>query len=251
MERGLTNPNPLKTMKIQNAKAIIFKRLAPSCIALIGVVLGVSASTSSHAALIQITSIPGITLGAPNGGLAESVDITLVPGGGTSRFRYYEFGQIGFMQQMYSSPATLALEFALASNNYARPRQFTPDETIDFSALWTYGPVETSEFMFLDQLSPDFGPNTYMGFRSGGGAAGYNYGYLEVTWARATETFRILGGAYEDSPGVGIMTPSTSPAAVPEPGQVVASLLLLSGIGGYIFLKRRKATKSVVAPTAA
>ncbi len=29
-------------------------------------------------------------------------------------------------------------------------------------------------------------------------------------------------------------------AAVPEPGQVAASLLLLSGIGGYVWLKRRK-----------
>ena len=33
-------------------------------------------------------------------------------------------------------------------------------------------------------------------------------------------------------------------AAVPEPGQVAASLLLLGGIGGYVFLKRRKAAQS-------
>lgn len=31
-----------------------------------------------------------------------------------------------------------------------------------------------------------------------------------------------------------------TPSAVPEPGQVAASLLLLGGIGGYVFLKRRK-----------
>jgi hypothetical protein len=36
-------------------------------------------------------------------------------------------------------------------------------------------------------------------------------------------------------------------AAVPEPGQVAASILLLAGIGGYIFLKRRKAAKSATA----
>ena len=34
-------------------------------------------------------------------------------------------------------------------------------------------------------------------------------------------------------------TPS-GPVPVPEPGQVAASLLLLSGIGAYVFLKRRK-----------
>jgi len=35
-------------------------------------------------------------------------------------------------------------------------------------------------------------------------------------------------------------------AAVPEPGQV-ASLLLLAGIGGYVFVKRRKAAKTAPA----
>jgi hypothetical protein len=33
-------------------------------------------------------------------------------------------------------------------------------------------------------------------------------------------------------------TPSSGPSAVPEPGQVAASLLLLGGIGGYVFIKR-------------
>lgn len=37
---------------------------------------------------------------------------------------------------------------------------------------------------------------------------------------------------------------SIAPTGVPEPGQVAASLLLLGGIGGYIFLKRRKAAKA-------
>ena len=37
-------------------------------------------------------------------------------------------------------------------------------------------------------------------------------------------------------------TPSTPPPSpVPEPGQVAASLLLLGGIGGYVFIKRRRA----------
>ena len=40
-------------------------------------------------------------------------------------------------------------------------------------------------------------------------------------------------------------------AAVPEPGQVAASLLLLAGIGGYVFLKRRKAAKPALATVAA
>jgi hypothetical protein len=41
------------------------------------------------------------------------------------------------------------------------------------------------------------------------------------------------------------IAPSSS--AIPEPGQFAASLLLLSGIGGYVFLKRRKVTKTAPA----
>ena len=100
-------------------------------------------------------------------------------------------------------------------------------------------------------MSPDFGSNTYMGFRSYSGPDFFIYGYLEVTWVSATDTFTIWGGAYESDYNVGITIPSTPSAAVPEPGQVAASLLLLSGIGGYFFLKRRKAAKPAVAPTAA
>lgn len=36
-------------------------------------------------------------------------------------------------------------------------------------------------------------------------------------------------------------TYTASPSPVPEPGQVAASLLLLGGIGGYIFIRRRRA----------
>jgi hypothetical protein len=36
-------------------------------------------------------------------------------------------------------------------------------------------------------------------------------------------------------------------AAIPEPGQVAASLLLLASIGGYVFLKRRTAAKVAAA----
>ncbi len=48
--------------------------------------------------------------------------------------------------------------------------------------------------------------------------------------------------------GANLLSPTTltlrytynDPSAVPEPGQVAASLLLLGGIGGYVFIKRRR-----------
>jgi hypothetical protein len=57
----------------------------------------------------------------------------------------------------------------------------------------------------------------------------------------AGNSITTLGYAFE---------PYSDPTAVPEPGQVAASLLLLTGIGGYVFLKRRKAAKAP-APAAA
>jgi hypothetical protein len=41
-----------------------------------------------------------------------------------------------------------------------------------------------------------------------------------------------------------IQVRNVTSAAVPEPGQVAASLLLLAGIGGYVWLKRRKPAKA-------
>jgi hypothetical protein len=68
-----------------------------------------------------------------------------------------------------------------------------------------------------------------------------------------TGTFSSLSWTIPDSElymvyNIGIS--NVSSAAVPEPGQVAASLLLLGGIGGYVFLKRRKAAKAT-APAAA
>jgi hypothetical protein len=58
----------------------------------------------------------------------------------------------------------------------------------------------------------------------------------------AGQSVTTLGYAFE---------PYVDPTAVPEPGQVAASLLLLAGIGGYVFLKRRKAAKPALATVAA
>jgi hypothetical protein len=56
-------------------------------------------------------------------------------------------------------------------------------------------------------------------------------------------SFTITKSGSPNTAGFTLAAPApTNP--VPEPGQVAASMLLLIGIGGYVFLKRRKLTKS-------
>lgn len=65
------------------------------------------------------------------------------------------------------------------------------------------------------KISPDFGANSFIGFRFANGSD-FNYGYLEVTWDSASTTWEVLSGAYENSVNTGILTSSAAP--VPEPG---------------------------------
>jgi hypothetical protein len=53
-------------------------------------------------------------------------------------------------------------------------------------------------------------------------------------------TYLRTGGDITALPVNGVEFTGPESAAVPEPGQVAASILLLAGIGGYVWLKRRK-----------
>lgn len=67
--------------------------------------------------------------------------------------------------------------------------------------------------------------------------------------ATTTTSIRIgfvnTSGAGFGYPAISSADFGISPAGVPEPSQVAASLLVLGGIGGYVYLKRRKAMKAV------
>jgi len=92
-------------------------------------------------------------------------------------------------------------------------------------------------FKYFSSVSPDFGPGSYMGFRTSQG----NYGWLEVTWTASSDQFQILSGAYEDQAGVAILAGAgAGPAAVPEPGTWAAAALLA---GGAAFVRWRKRAK--------
>jgi hypothetical protein len=76
------------------------------------------------------------------------------------------------------------------------------------------------------------------------------YAYVNLRLSDPTLTFTRIDFT---GPGFEFDNVTISPnyynptAAVPEPGQVAASMLLLAGIGGYVWMKRRKTAKPAVA----
>jgi hypothetical protein len=99
------------------------------------------------------------------------------------------------------------------------------------SNFFKYGPDE----------SPDFGSGSYMGFQTAQG----NYGWLQATWNGTTDTFQIYSGAYESVANVAILAGDTGggTSAVPEPGQVASSLLLLALGAAGVAIQRQRAKK--------
>ena len=130
------------------------------------------------------------------------------------------------------------LSFAAGSSS-ATPVKFTLGESISSSANWIMGP--SSYFSFFSYESPDFGAGSYMGFKTAQG----NFGWLEATWTSATDTFQIYSGAYESVANVAILAGDTGggTSAVPEPGQVASSLLLLALGAAGVAIQRQRAKK--------
>ena len=86
-----------------------------------------------------------------------------------------------------------------------------------------------------------------MGFKTYGGS----YGWLEVTWDSVSQDFQIYSGAYESVANVAILAGDTGgSAAVPEPGQVASSLLLLALGAAGVAIQRQRAKKKQAAAVA-
>ena len=81
----------------------------------------------------------------------------------------------------------------------------------------------------------------YAGLRIDAGGGNYNYGWVALNWTQSPDILTISGFAFENSYNTAILAGDQGggSAAVPEPGQVAASLLLLTGIAGYMAYRRR------------
>lgn len=71
----------------------------------------------------------------------------------------------------------------------------------------------SSIFKYFSFESSDFGSGSYIGFKT----AQRNYGWLQVTWDGATDTYQIYSGAYESDAGVPITAGATAVAPSPRP----------------------------------
>ena len=203
-----------------------------------------SSAGTAQAALITIDiGSSGFNIGGINGGVSDG-SFSVTPD-----FPIYENTLTIFNNYSGTNTGLLGsfeIYFA-AGASPATPVKFALNDSIGSGSNYTWD--AEGLFKFYSDSSPDFGAGSYMGFQTGQG----NYGWLEVTWNSTSQDFQILSGAYESTPNVAILAGAggPGPAAVPEPGQVAASLLLLVGIGGYVFIKRRKTAKPAVAPIAA
>jgi hypothetical protein len=204
-----------------------------------GIGAGIVATPAADAAIVNIDlTDTGFNIDGVNAGLSYGIGSYTnkpnfpISGGGTIR---------AFNSDIKGVTGLDGLHFAVGSG-FPDPVKFTLNQSIDSSGTWDAGwNANRSHFKFGSYESPDFGPGSYMGFKTVQG----NYGWLEVTWAQATDTFQIYSGAYESVANVAILAGDTGggTSAVPEPGQVASSLLLLALGAAGVAIQRQRAKK--------
>jgi len=128
--------------------------------------------------------------------------------------------------------------FAITSFNAASPKKFLNNQSVGSDSFFSLADIFTA-FKNNYDTSPDFAANNYMGFRFGTNG-NYNYGYLEVTWTSATNTFEIKSAAYESTPNTPILAGAASGGgAVPEPASGAIAALLMGGTALRQWRKKR------------
>jgi len=204
-----------------------------------GIGAGIVATPVAEAAIITIDiTTNGFGLAGPNAGVSYGGSTTNpnfpISGGGTM-FVYNNSTAKGIF-------GGNDLSFA-ASSGFATPENFTLNQSISSSAYWTESARSAFKFSIpsytLYAESTDFGPGSYMGFKTAQG----NYGWLQVTWDSDSGDFQVHSGAYESVANMDILAGDTGTSAVPEPGQVASSLLLLALGAAGVTIQRLRAKK--------
>jgi hypothetical protein len=204
-----------------------------------GIGAGIVATPVAEAAIVTIDiTTNGFGIDGPNAGLSnDNRDVDNFPISGSGTLAIYS------MPSLYTGISSINNLSIASGNSKASPTNFSQNQSIGSSATWVSGGADFVNpfFKYGSYVSPDFGAGSYMGFKTAQG----NYGWLEVTWAQATDTFQIYSGAYESVANVAILAGDTGggTSAVPEPGQVASSLLLLALGAAGVAIQRQRAKK--------
>lgn len=206
--------------------------------------VGVAALVSSADASIVSINLASFGITGANAGLSTGNKHTKtgfpIAGSGTLEV-YNQFNNNGdiYLGLDGDSNGNGSLRFAVNPSSNASPRNFSSGSTIDSTASWNSSANKTS-FRHNSSISPDFGPNSYMGMQfSTDGNATYHYGWIKVTWNSTTSTFEILSAAYESTPNTAIAAGATG-GAVPEPGSGAMVALLMGGTALNQWRKNRR-----------
>jgi hypothetical protein len=216
----------------------------------VGVGAGVLGTSAADAGIINIDitstgfDIDGVNAGLSSGSTAIKTNFPFTGAGSLKVFASDNRGLQGLIVGSFGS-----LSFA-AQPNAAMPWRFPLNTTIGASTSGWGGALSTQLFRYhyvneyygVDKFynSADFGSGSYMGFKTQLG----NYGWLNVTWARATGEFQIYSGAYESVPGVSI---AAGAVAVPEPSTIAMLGAGALAMGASAIRRHRTARRKAAA----
>ncbi len=204
-------------------------------------------TTNQATGISYITDSSWETTGVANIGVAGMTTNPIVGGtlagtfgGGT----YFAASNSIILIGLYPGPpqtpkwGAWTVRLLLSDDNYSSAIGFT-DSDLSVNPDVT---VNASWFQNADGTVQNFGilPTTYQLLNIGAFDTG-NIGVKGIELSNFASQFpdiSYIGVASAGAPG---------PSPVPEPGQVAASFLLLTGLGGYIWMKRRKTAKTATA----
>ena len=190
---------------------------------------GLAATAEAAVVQLDVSSISGVNAGLVPGGTKA---VSLVSLGSDLE------GNLAFYHQNVPKYSTDQLTGLFATGGAMIAAGTGATSPTNFAARALIGsdaPFSTTKYNTLfvsgSHVSPDFGPDSFIGFKSADG----HYGWLEVTWDSAGGNFEVLGGAYQDVAGATILAGT----AVPEPAGMLGTLGLLAG--GTFFRRRKQA----------
>lgn len=217
----------------------------------VGVGAGVLGTSPADAGIINIDiTSTGFNIDGVNAGLSSGSTVTKTnfPFTGAGSLKVFASDNRGLQGLVVGGGS---LSFA-AQPNAAMPWNFPLNTTIGaLTSGWGQAAITqlfryhyVNEYYGVDKFynSVDFGSGSYMGFKTRTG----NYGWLNVTWARATGEFQIYSGAYESVPGVSI---AAGAVAVPEPSTIAMLGAGALAMGASAIRRHRTAQRK--APTGA